>query len=138
MTTSLTALALLVGWILVLLMITINYRGFTVMTGKRGADAWTRGRDAEDNPIFKRVADAYSNSTETAGLFFAVILLAHVSGQSAVTDGLAMTYVIARVVQSIAHIISIHHWMIFLVRFPAFLVQALLLIFWAGSLLGLI
>lgn len=138
MTTSLTALALLVGWILALLMLTISYRGFMVMTAKRGADAWTRGRDPQDSPFFERAAGAYANSIETAPLFAAIVLLAHVSGQSDITDGLAMVFVAARVVQSLAHMISISHWMIFLARFPAFLVQVALMIFWVVALLGLV
>jgi uncharacterized MAPEG superfamily protein len=138
MTTSLTALALLLGWILFLLMVTISYRGFMVMTAKRGADAWTRGRDPQDNPLFERIAGAYANSIETAPLFAAIILIAQVSGQSAVTDGLAMVFVAARVVQSLAHMTSISHWMIFLVRFPAFLVQVALMIFWVLVLTSLV
>jgi uncharacterized MAPEG superfamily protein len=138
MTTSLTALAALVGWILALLVLTLSYRGAMVMTMKRQADAWTRGRTPEDNPFFERAVGAYANSIETAALFVAVILLAHVSGQSEVTDGLAMVFVAARVVQSLAHMISVGHWMIFLVRFPAFMVQVALLIFWLLALTGLI
>lgn len=134
MTTSLTALAAYVAWTLLLLMISIGYRGFMVLTSKRGADAWTRGRDPEDRPFFKRAADAYANCLETAPLFAAIILLAHVSGQSSVTDGLAMLFVGARIVQSVSHLISISHLMIFLVRFPAFLAQVVLMVIW---LLGL-
>lgn len=134
MTTSLTALAAYVGWTLLLLMFSIGYRGFMVMTSKRKADAWTRGRNPEDSPFFKRAADAYSNCLETAPLFAAIILLAHVSGQSSVTDGLAMLFVGARILQSVSHLISISHLMIFLVRFPAFLAQVVLMIMWLLAL----
>lgn len=138
MTTSLTALTLVVGWILVLLLMTLGYRGFMVMTGQRGADAWGRGRDPQDHPLFERIVGAYANSTETVALFVALILVAHVSDQSAVTDPLAMVFVGARVAQSIAHMISVGHWVIFLARFPAFLVQVVLLGYWALALTGTI
>jgi|AntRauTorcE11898_2_1112593.scaffolds.fasta_scaffold36502_2 uncharacterized MAPEG superfamily protein len=134
MTISLTALAAYTGWTLLLLMISIGYRGFMVLTAKRRANAWTRGRDPEDSPFFKRAADAYANCLETAPLFAAVILLAHVSDQSSVTDGLAMLFVAARILQSVSHLISVNHWMVFLVRFPAFLAQVVLMVIW---LLGL-
>jgi len=75
---------------------------------------------------------------ETAPLFIGVILLAHVSDQAAVTDGMAMVYVGARVLQSVSHLISVHHLMIFLVRFPAFLVQVALLVWWLLSLTSVI
>ena len=120
MTISLTALAAYVAWTLLLLMISVGYRGSMVLTSKRKADAWTRGRDPQDSPFFKRAADAYANSLETAPLFAAIILLAHVSGQSSVTDGLAMLFVAARIVQSVSHLISVSHLMIFLVRFRRF------------------
>lgn len=138
MTTSLIAMAAYIGWVLLLLLTIIAYRGFMVMSFKRKADAWTRGIESQDSPLLKRICDALSNSLETAPLFVGVILLAHVSDQSAVTDGLAMTYVGARILQSVSHIISVHHLMIFVVRFPAFLVQVALLVWWLLSLTSLI
>ncbi|WP_269619722.1 MAPEG family protein [Zhongshania sp. BJYM1] len=138
MTTSLMAMAGYIGWVLLLYFVVIAYRGFMVMSAQRKADAWTRGRELQDSQSVKRIGDALSNSLETVPLFVGVILLAHVSDQSAVTDGLAPIYVGARVVQSVSHIISIHHLMIFLVRFPAFLVQVGLLAWWSLALTGLI
>jgi uncharacterized MAPEG superfamily protein len=134
MTTSLIAMAAYTGWVLLLLLTIIAYRGFMVMSFKRKADAWTRGDETQDGPLLKRICDALSNSLETAPLFFGVILLANVSDQSAVTDGLAMTYVGARIIQSVSHIISVHHLMIFVVRFPAFLAQMAILVWWSLSL----
>lgn len=137
MTTSLTALSAYVAWTLLLLGIVVAYRSFMVLSMKRKADAWTRGRDAQDMPIFKRIGDAFSNCLDTAPLFVAVILLAHAGGHGAVTDGAAMLYVGARIVQSVAHAISVHHLMIFFVRFPAFLLQMVLLVWWLLALTGL-
>lgn len=137
MTTSLEALAAYIAWTLLLASMLIVYRSSMVMSKKRLADAWTRGRDAEDPELMKRISGAFMNTLETGPLFFAVILLAHVSGQGSVTDSLAMLYVGARVVQSVSHIISTQHWMVFLIRFPAFLVQVLLLAWWLLSLTGL-
>lgn len=138
MTTSLMAMAAYIGWVLLLLLIVIAYRGFMVMSAQRKADDWTRGGEIQDSPLFKRIYDALSNSLETAPLFIGVILLAHVSDQAAVTDGMAMVYVGARVLQSVSHLISVHHLMIFLVRFPAFLVQVALLVWWLLSLTSVI
>lgn len=137
MTPSLTALAAYLGWTLLLLGVGVAYRSFMVLSTQRKADAWTRGRDPEDMPLFKRVADAFSNCLETAPLFIGVILIAYASDQSAVTDGLAMLFVAARVVQSVSHAISVHHLMIFFVRFPAFLLQVVLLAWWLLALTGL-
>jgi uncharacterized MAPEG superfamily protein len=138
MTTSLIAMAAYIGWVLLLLLTIIAYRGFMVMSTQRKADAWTRGRELQDSELLKRIGDALSNSLETAPLFIGVILMAQVSGQSAVTDSLSLIYVCSRVVQSVSHIISIHHLMIFLVRFPAFLVQTGLLAWWTLELTGIL
>jgi hypothetical protein len=138
MTTSLMAMAAYIGWVLLLLLAVIAYRGFMVISVQRKADAWTRGGDIQDSPLFKRIHDALINSLETAPLFVGVIVLAQVSDQQAVTDGMAMVYVGARVLQSVAHLISVHHLMIFLVRFPAFLVQVALLVWWLLSLTSVI
>jgi hypothetical protein len=138
MTTSLVAMAAYIGWVLLLLLAVIAYRGFMVMSAQRKADAWTRGGDIQDGPLFKRISDALSNSLETAPLFIGIMLLAQVTDQTAVTDGMAMVYVGARALQSVSHLISVHHLMIFLVRFPAFLVQVALLVWWLLLLTSII
>ncbi len=138
MTTSLTALAAYIAWTLLLAGSIIVYRSTMVMSKQRTANAWTRGNDIQDPAWVKRVVDSFSNCLETGPLFFAMILLAHVSGQGSVTDGLAMWYVGARVVQSVSHIISTSHQMVFLVRFPAFMAQVVLLVWWLLQLTGLI
>ncbi len=138
MTSSLEALAAYIAWTLLLAGAVIVYRSSMVMTGQRTANAWTRGNDLQDPPLVKRIVDAFSNCLETGPLFFAVILMAHVSGQGNATDDLAMWYVVARVVQSVSHMISTSHMMVFLVRFPAFMAQVALLVWWLLLVTGLI
>lgn len=137
MSTSMMALAGFAAWTLAFIIVTLGYRGIRVLTGQLKADAWTRGRAVEDPPVVKRLNDAFANCLEMLPIFAAVVLAAAVAGQSAVTDGLAMFFLAARIGQSVSHIISVHHLVIFFVRFPLFLVQVGILVIWLhGLLLG--
>lgn len=136
MSVSILSLLGFVAWCLALLAVGITYRAAMVFSFTKKADAWTRGRDPEDPPIFKRVNDAYNNCLEMLPMFAAVILAAAVLDSSTVTNGLAMVFLAARIGQSVSHVISVHHLMIFFVRFPLFMVQIGLLVWWLLKLTG--
>ena len=136
MTSSLTAIAAYIGWTLALASIIILFRSYMVMTHQKQANGWTRGGDVQDPAMIKRLTDAFQNCLETGPLFFAVILVAQASGQGEVTDGAAFLYIFARIVQSVSHIISASHFMVFFVRFPAFLLQIGLLVWWLAQLVS--
>lgn len=136
MEVSILSLLGFVAWALALLMVGIGYRAAMVFSFTKKADAWTRGRDPEDPAIFKRAGDAYLNCLEMLPMFGAVILAAAVTDNLAVTNGLALIFLAARIGQSVAHVISVHHLMIFCVRFPLFMVQVALLVWWLLKLTG--
>jgi len=137
MSVSILSLLGFVAWALALLMVGIAYRAAMVFSFTKKADAWTRGRDPEDPAVFKRTADAYLNCLEMLPMFAAVILAAAVLDNAVVTNGLAMIFLAARVGQSLAHVISVHHLMIFFVRFPLFMVQVVILVWWLLKLTGI-
>lgn len=130
MSVSLASLLGYVAWTLFLTFIFVAYRGLRVMSGQNRANDWTRGRAVEDPGFVKRTTDARDNCLEMLPLFAAVVLVAVVSGSAAVTNGLACWFLAARIGQSVSHMISISHWMIFLARFPLFLIQLLILVWW--------
>ena len=70
-------------------------------------------------------------------LFAAVLLYAMVAGQTLVTDPLAPTLLAARIVQTLVHLISTSALFVWL-RFAAFFVQLLILIWWLLRLSTLI
>lgn len=133
---SILSLLGFVAWSVALVMVGIVYRAAMVFSFTRKADAWPRGADAGDPAIFKRVSDAYLNCLEMLPMFAAVILAAAVTDNLVITNGLALIFLAARVLQSVAHVISVHHLMIFFVRFPMFMVQVVLLIWWLLKLTG--
>lgn len=134
MSTSLVALLGLAAWTLAFVLVLIPYRSARVLAGQRKADAWTRGREPADPPVIKRLGDAHANCVEMLPIAAAVLLVAVSAGDSGVTDGLALWFLAARIGQSVSHIISVHHLMIFFVRFPLFMVQVLILVYWILAL----
>lgn len=137
MSTSLIALLGFAAWTLALIVVTIGYRGTRVLTGQLKADAWTRGRAVEDPPVMKRLGDAHANCLEMLPVVAAVILVASAADAVSVTNGLALWLLAARIGQSLSHIVSVHHLVIFFVRFPLFLAQVAILIYWLIVLLNL-
>lgn len=138
MSTSMAALLGFAAWTLVLIVVMLGYRGTRVVAGQLKADAWTRGRAVEDPPVIKRLTDAHANCLELLPVVGAVLLAAAVTDNAAVTNGLALWLLAARIGQSVAHIISVHHLVIFFARFPLFLVQVAILVYWLLALGNLV
>lgn len=138
MTASLCALIGFTAWTIALVLTVVNYRVFLVLTGKTPANSWTRGGQTWQDPGFvTRTAHAHLNAVENLPLVAAVILAAQALGQGAVTDGLACWLLGARIAQSVVHMISVSHWMVFL-RATLYTVQILILIWWILKLCQLV
>lgn len=139
MSPSLILLVAFAAWTLALLVLVIApYRVGRVLTGRAKSDSWTRGRAIEDPAFIQRVGGAQSNCLEMLPILGAVVLAAAVAGRGEVTDSLACIFLVARIGQSVSHMISVHHLMIFFVRFPLFLIQVAILIYWFLVLANLI
>ncbi|MBO9469281.1 MAPEG family protein [Endozoicomonas sp. G2_2] len=125
------------GWTLLLIGAMIAYRIPLVLSMRKRADAWTRGREVDQAAVMTRLEGAYANCLEMLPIFASVVLVAAVADAEAITAGLAGWFLAARIGQSVAHIISVHHLVIFFARFPFFLVQVLILAYWIIALLQL-
>jgi uncharacterized MAPEG superfamily protein len=76
-----------------------------VLTKKRAAnDFLPSGEDV--SPFSNRLCRAHANCYENLPVFAALILLALVTGNEAITDPLARWVLVARVAQSLVHLIS--------------------------------
>lgn len=103
MTASATALLGLVAWTMVLTLVLLSARTAAMM---KGHPVNTFTQDGSELPaLSQRATRAHGNSLEWLVLPVAVLGYAIMSGQTAVTDGLAMIFLGARVLQSVAH----HH-----------------------------
>ena len=114
MSASAVCLFSLIGWTLALTFLLIGVRLKPILGGTVLFD-----QDGGDLPGFaQRVTRAHGNSLEWLTIPAALLVYGVATGQSAVTDGLAMVALGARLGQSIIHMAS--------VAFPAVVVRATL------------
>lgn len=129
-----TALLLFTAWTVVLMFTYVNYRVLLVLANKKKANAWTRGQPTDDPPFVQRAQNAHYNCVENLPVYAAIVLAANALGKNAVVDGVAMIFLAARLAQSLVHLASISHWMVFL-RANLFVVQVVLYFYMIWGLL---
>ena len=138
-TFSPTAVALLglAAWMLVLLFVMVNQRGLLVLSGKMRVNAFAPDGSNTPEGFGRRLVRAHANCVENLPLLFAVLLYALATGNTAITDGLAVLLLAARVFQSVMHLISTSPIFVWL-RFAGFLVQLMIVAWWLLRLAGLV
>lgn len=130
---SLLALLLYAGWTLALLLMIAALRTTLVMQRKRKINAFAPSGD-DVSPFSGRLCRAHANCVENLPIVGAVIVVAHLTHQTSVTDPLALWLVAARIGQSTAHLVSLRRRVI-LVRFGFFAAQVLIVASWVVQLL---
>jgi len=85
-------------------------------------------------PFMQRLARAHANCIESFPIIGGLLIVALLTDQAGVTDGLAPWLLAARLVQSTIHMISINVIAANL-RFMAFVVQIVIAVYWAWGLL---
>lgn len=135
---TLTAHALLgfSAWTIVTLFILAGYRTALVFTGKRAANSFAASGDDVDG-FGKRATRVHANCYENLPVAAAIMLYAIATNQTAITDPLATAFLLARIGQSVVHLISTSRPAV-LLRFGLFLAQIGILVWWLIGLAGLI
>ncbi|WP_259753815.1 MAPEG family protein [Pseudomonas sp. GCEP-101] len=123
------ALLGLVAWTVLLVLLVVNQRGLLVMSGRMKVNAFAADGSTTPGAFGQRVVRAHANCVENVPLFCAVLLYAMVTQQTLITDPLAPTLLVARIVQSLVHLLSTSALAVW-VRFAAFFVQLIILIWW--------
>jgi uncharacterized MAPEG superfamily protein len=133
---SATLLSLLgfLCWTLALLVLMEIIRSKLVLTGEVAANGFTPD-NAGQSAFMQRLARAHANCLEGLPLFGGFMLVAVVAGRSHVTDPLAYVLLVARITQSIVHLVSVSPAAVTL-RFIAFVVQMGVAAYWAFQLLA--
>jgi uncharacterized MAPEG superfamily protein len=106
MSPSALALTGYAAWTLAFAIAVISYRTGLVLMKKHSAN----GFDPDGNdvsPFSGRLCRAYANCCENLPVFAALILLALGTGNAAITDPLARWVLVARVAQSLTHLVSV-------------------------------
>jgi len=128
-----TAIAIfgLVSWTVGLLVIIAVMR--TSLTLFKGRDANSFSPSGDDvSPFSGRLCRAHANCYEFIPFALAILLYAVATDQSAVTNGLALILLFARIGQSFVHIMSTSKMAVTL-RFALFLPQVLIVLYWAAK-----
>jgi uncharacterized MAPEG superfamily protein len=129
MTATATCLIGLVSWTIFLIFVLLTFRIIAVVKGQKALNNFLP--DGSDlDPAAQRATRAHLNSLENLPIVGALLLYALVSGQTAITDPLAMVVLGARVLQSVTHIISTSVPAV-MARATLFGVQVAIWIIWA-------
>lgn len=132
---SFIALLGFIAWTLLLLTLMELLRSRLVLQGKVAANGF-RPDNSNLSPFMQRLARAHANCLEGLPVFGGLLLLALVSGSTAITDPLACVFLIARIVQSCLHLASLSSTAVTL-RFTAFFVQIVIALYWCWQLLAI-
>jgi uncharacterized MAPEG superfamily protein len=134
--TSPTAFALtgFIAWSLALLVLMEVIRAKLVLTKEVAANGFTPD-NAKLSPFMQRLARAHANCIEGLPIFGGLMVVALVSGNTAITDPLALVLLGARFVQSGIHLASPSSPAVTL-RFTAFSVQMGIAVYWCWRLLS--
>ncbi|HYW04877.1 MAG TPA: MAPEG family protein [Gammaproteobacteria bacterium] len=132
MSVSLTALLGFASWTLLLLILMAFMRVGMVLSGRKQPHEFAP--DGSDMPPFgQRLTRAHANCLENLPIFGALILVAVFSGKTSVTDPLALWFLLARVLQSLVHLIRVNAPMVNL-RFLFYLAQVAIMVYYAWFL----
>jgi uncharacterized MAPEG superfamily protein len=130
-----TAVALtgFIAWALALLIVMEAIRAKLVLSREVAANAFPPD-NANLSPFMQRLARAHANCIEGLPIFGGLMVVALVTDGIAVTDPAAYPLLVARVVQSLIHLVSLSPIAVTL-RFLAFAVQVSIAVVWASALL---
>ena len=127
------ALTLLIAWSLLLLIMMEVLRVRLVVTGAIAGPQF-RPDNANLSPFMQRLARAHGNCIEGLPIFGGLLVVALLTNRAEITNGLAMWLLMARVVQSLAHLSSLSVLAVN-TRFAAFSVQMAIAAYWCWALL---
>ena len=131
--TSATVLTLLIAWALLLVVLMEILRARYVMSGRVASNEF-RPDNTNLSPFMQRLARAHGNCIEGLPIFGGLLIVALLTNRAGVTDPLAPWLLVARIVQSVAHLSS-RSVVAVNVRFAAFLVQMVIAVYWCWALL---
>lgn len=123
-----------ITWALLLLVLMEAIRAQLVLRGKVPANGFTPDNTGL-SPFMQRLARTHANCVESLPVFGGLLLVAMLSGRTAITDPLAYAFLAARIFQSLVHLSSVSPVAV-TIRFSAFAVQMGIGLVWAFNLLS--
>ena len=131
-----SAIALIgfIAWTLILLLVMELARTRIVLAEKFDPRQF-KPDNSNLSPFMQRLSRAHANCVESFPVLGGLLLFALVTGQTSVTDSLALVFLGARLVQSSIHLASVGTLAVN-ARFSAFAVQVAIACYWAFRLLS--
>ena len=129
-----TVLTLLIAWALLLVVLMEILRGRLVAGGRIAGNEF-RPDNSNLSPFMQRLARAHANCLEGLPLFGGLLVVALLANRAGITDPLAPWLLLARIVQSVAHLSSRSNPAVN-IRFVAFVVQLVIALYCAWALLA--
>ena len=128
MNNTIFALLGYITWILVLLICLATYRTLLVAKKEQAVNGFKP--DGSDSPALgERITRAQSNCVESFAFIGGLMLLALATDSAAITNGLALFLLAARLGQSVTHLISTSELAV-QIRFAFFLAQIGICLYW--------
>ena len=134
MSMTLVSLTGFVAWSLFLLVLMEFIRTKMVLTKEVSANGFLTD-NSNLSPFMQRLSRAHANCLEGLPIFGGLMLIAVIAGKSEMTDKLALFFLMARILQSLIHLISVSPLAVTL-RFIAFATQMGIAVYWAILLLS--
>ena len=134
MSPTVLALTGFIAWALLLLVLMEAIRSGLVLTRTVPATGFDPSNSGL-SPFMQRLARAHANCLEGLPIFGGLMLVAVVTGRTAITDPLAPVLLAARLAQSTIHLASVAPSAI-MARFAAFTVQMGIALIWTFRLLA--
>ena len=122
-----------IAWTLALLILMEAIRTYLVLTSREPANGF-HPDNRNLSPFMQRLARAHANCIEGLPVFGGLLVFAIILSATAVTDGLALWLLGARIVQSTIHLISTSAIAVS-ARFTAFAVQMAIGVYWVVGLI---
>lgn len=133
-TTSALVLTALIAWTLFLVVLMEGLRARFLVTKTIAANAF-RPDNSNLPPYMQRLARAHANCVESFPIIGGLLVVALLTHQAGVTDGLAPWLLAARLIQSSIHVVSTSVLASYL-RFVAFVAQMAIAVYWLCLLLA--
>jgi len=108
-------------------------RSYLVLSGRTKSNEF-RPDNANLSPFLQRLARAHANCIEGLPVFGGLLLTAIATGRTGLTDSLAPWLLLARISQSITHLVSLSVFAVN-IRFFFFFVQLAIAVYWTWALL---
>jgi len=134
MSASVTCLFGLISWAIFLIFVMLGARGAAIFGQGHGLNLFDQ-QGGDLSPLGQRITRAERNSLEWLVIPASLLLYGIATGQSEVTDGLAMVVLGTRLAQSVVHMISTATPAI-MVRATLFTVQVVIWIIWTSGFYG--